>query len=54
MLCHCSALLVSAASKFNIKDFDQALRSVLVFLVNCGHKVVGFVVLLLLHPNKHM
>lgn len=48
MMWHYS-LLVSIASKCNINDFDWALRSVLVFLVCCGHKVLEFVVLLLLH-----
>lgn len=50
MLCHYSAL-VSIVSKFNVKDFDQALRSVLVFLVSHGHKVLEFVVPVLLHMH---
>lgn len=49
MLCHYSALLVSVVSKFDIKDFDQALGSVLVLLVSYEHEVLGFVVLELLH-----
>lgn len=49
--CHVVSLFcfVGVNCKFNIKDFQQALRSVIVFLVSHGHQVLEFVVLVLLH-----